>query len=213
MTDFEEKKNHNADGNAEAQSGGESAEKEDEGYKIGYKNPPKHTRFKPGQSGNPKGKPKGTNNLQTDFDEELGEQIIIKESGTARKISKQRVIVKALVAKAAKGDTAAAAKVFEQSNRASGTDAADDCEQDISAEDKAILEDYLARTSKQANETVSSDDDQRSVEPGGSVDGDDQAPAAIDPAEINSGTTVNDEVQHSYEETDTQEEDDDSWLD
>lgn len=28
------------------------------GYKVGYRNPPKETRFKPGQSGNPKGRPK-----------------------------------------------------------------------------------------------------------------------------------------------------------
>jgi len=27
---------------------------------VGYKRPPKATRFKPGQSGNPKGRPKGT---------------------------------------------------------------------------------------------------------------------------------------------------------
>ena len=29
-------------------------------YEVGYKRPPKHTRFKKGHSGNPKGRPKGT---------------------------------------------------------------------------------------------------------------------------------------------------------
>ena len=38
---------------------------------VGYKQPPKHTQFKPGQSGNPKGRPKGTQNLATDLAEEL----------------------------------------------------------------------------------------------------------------------------------------------
>ena len=34
---------------------GGSMKKKD--YEIGYKKPPKHTQFKPGQSGNPKGRP------------------------------------------------------------------------------------------------------------------------------------------------------------
>jgi hypothetical protein len=34
-----------------------TGEKQEE---VGYKHPPKRTRFKPGQSGNPKGRPKGT---------------------------------------------------------------------------------------------------------------------------------------------------------
>ena len=32
---------------------------------VGYRKPPVHTRFKPGQSGNPKGRPKGPRNLAT----------------------------------------------------------------------------------------------------------------------------------------------------
>lgn len=34
-------------------------------YKVGPGKPPKHTRFKPGQSGNPKGRPKGSQNVKT----------------------------------------------------------------------------------------------------------------------------------------------------
>jgi len=34
-------------------------DQDDEEYKVGYRNPPKHTRFKKGQSGNPSGKKRG----------------------------------------------------------------------------------------------------------------------------------------------------------
>ena len=32
----------------------------EDGSRVGYRRPPKETRFKPGQSGNPKGRPRGT---------------------------------------------------------------------------------------------------------------------------------------------------------
>ena len=77
-------------------------------YEVGYRKPPKRTRFQPGQSGNPRGRPKGTNNLKTDLMEELGEKILIREGEKSRRVSKQRALVKSLVARAVKGDARAA---------------------------------------------------------------------------------------------------------
>ena len=77
-------------------------------YDVGYGRPPKHGRFAPGQSGNPKGRKKGSKNLATDLAEELAEKIRVREGVRERSVSKQRAILKALVAKALKGDTRAA---------------------------------------------------------------------------------------------------------
>ena len=74
---------------------------------VGYRNPPRATRFKPGQSGNPKGRPKGSLNLATDLSAELGEQITVREGGQPRRITKQRALVKSLMAKALQGDVRA----------------------------------------------------------------------------------------------------------
>jgi hypothetical protein len=74
---------------------------------VGYRKPPAATRFKPGQSGNPKGRPKGSANLATDLSAELSEQITVREGGQARRISKQRALIKSLTAKALQGDVRA----------------------------------------------------------------------------------------------------------
>ena len=76
-------------------------------YTVGYRKPPTGTRFKPGQSGNPKGRPKGSPNLATDLSTELGELITVREGGEARRVSKQRALIKSLMAKALLGDVRA----------------------------------------------------------------------------------------------------------
>jgi hypothetical protein len=74
-------------------------------YRVGYRRPPLHSRFMPGQSGNPKGRPKGVKNLKTDLEEEMREFITVTEGGQARRVTKQRAAIKMLTAKAIKGET------------------------------------------------------------------------------------------------------------
>lgn len=71
---------------------------------VGYKQPPKETQFKPGVSGNPKGRPRGTVSLATVLRKALSERVTIRENGRTRKISKLEVVLKQLVNKAAGGD-------------------------------------------------------------------------------------------------------------
>jgi hypothetical protein len=63
-------------------------------YEVGYKTPPKDTQFKPGQSRNPNGRPKGARNLKTDLADELQERIVLREGGERRTVSKQRAMLK-----------------------------------------------------------------------------------------------------------------------
>ena len=114
-------------------------------YDVGYGKPPKDTQFKPGQSGNPKGRPKGIQNLSTDLEQELGEKILVTEAGKSQPVTKQRAMIKSLFAKALKGDVRASNVLInlilglEASRVAAGEDP------DMSAADMQILESYKKR--------------------------------------------------------------------
>ena len=73
-------------------------------YEVGYGRPPKHTQFKPGQSGNAKGRPRKSKDLARLIDAELDAVIPTMESGRRKHISKREALVKQLVNLAIKGN-------------------------------------------------------------------------------------------------------------
>jgi len=81
-------------------------------YEVGYKKPPKHSQFKKGQSGNPRGRPRGAKNFATLFNEALDEKVVIIENGRHRKITKREAMFKQLANRAAQGDPKATQTVL-----------------------------------------------------------------------------------------------------
>jgi Family of unknown function (DUF5681) len=73
-------------------------------YHVGKGRPPLATRWKPGQSGNPRGRPRGSKNLGTMLMEELNEKVKIQQNGGTKSVTKRHVIVKRLVNNAVNGD-------------------------------------------------------------------------------------------------------------
>ena len=80
---------------------------------VGYKKPPTHSRFKPGQSGNPKGRSRKRKGSAQLLQEVLDATCIVSEKGVAKKISLQQLVYKVLVANAVKGQPRASAQLFK----------------------------------------------------------------------------------------------------
>lgn len=109
-------------------------------YEVGYGKPPKSTQFQPGKSGNPKGRPKGIRNLNTDLEEELSLQILVTEGGTQQQTTKQRAMLKSLFAKALNGDVRASGVLINLILGLEQTCIAAQSKEAMAEEDLAILE-------------------------------------------------------------------------
>jgi hypothetical protein len=114
---------------------------------IGYKSPPVSTRFKPGQSGNPNGRPKHSKSLKGELLDELSELINIGEAGREQAVTKARAIAKSLVAAAIQGDLRAVTALLAFYAKIPG-DRDEQHDLTVSAEDAEIVDDFIDRESR-----------------------------------------------------------------
>jgi hypothetical protein len=97
-------------------------------YKIGYRKPPRSGQFRPGVSGNPKGRPKRKDSpLAERIGAVLDASIAYQERGKTKVVSRRELTLKLLVDKAVGGDlqaarTALKIRVRAERYRGSGAD-------------------------------------------------------------------------------------------
>jgi hypothetical protein len=109
-------------------------------YEVGFGKPPKETQFRPGQSGNPKGRPKGAKNEATILREIMTRKIEIREGGRTRQISVHAAILLKFTETALKGDAKSATFLLNRYGQAErDTPHADGLSQD----DRALLDSYV----------------------------------------------------------------------
>lgn len=88
--------------------------------RVGYGSPPRHSRYQPGQSGNPGGRPKGGQNLKTLFNKILNEQVALRDGAKVRKISKAEAVIRSVVVGALRGDPRSMAILLRLAEQAGG---------------------------------------------------------------------------------------------
>src|SRR4051812_23713755 len=73
-------------------------------YVVGHGRPPKQTQFTKGRSGNPSGRPKGSQNLATVMEKTMRQRVKVTENGRERYLTKFEAIILQLGNKALKGE-------------------------------------------------------------------------------------------------------------
>lgn len=132
---------------------------ENDEYEVGYRKPPKASRWRKGQSGNRRGRQKGARNLMTELIEELGEAISVKEQGVPRSITKQRAVIKAMTAKAIQGDTRAGNILINLMFRLLHPELIENASTtELAKEDQDILDNYVVRRRTPVNQRPPDDE-------------------------------------------------------
>jgi hypothetical protein len=110
---------------------------------VGYGRPPRHSRFKPGESGNPRGRPRRPSNFIEDLRNELAEETQSTSRGAS--ITKQRALVRGLVEAAISGNTRALGLLVPVLARSADSPEEDEA---LSPRDREIIDSYVDREIK-----------------------------------------------------------------
>lgn len=116
-------------------------------YEIGYRRPPKKGQFKKGQSGNPKGRPKGSKNFITLLEQELDQKITVSENGRKKEITRMQAMVKRLVADSLQGNLRTTIAMVGLLQRHGKLDETDN-EELLPGDYAAILDTFMAKREK-----------------------------------------------------------------
>ena len=124
-----------------------ATDKDDGPYPVGRGKPPQKTQFKKGQSGNPKGHPKGSKNFKSTINTELNRKVAVNEEGRRKRITKREAIAKQLVDKAAAGDPKAIPVLMREVFRKRAIPAATPGSRGfpMSPDDNLVLENIIKR--------------------------------------------------------------------
>ena len=89
-------------------------------YEVGYRKPPTSSQFKPGKSGNPRGRPKGRKNFETEQREIFEGPVRITQGGRIKLVSARAAALIKLREKAFSGDVRAMQRFLELAYRQNG---------------------------------------------------------------------------------------------
>jgi len=113
---------------------------------VGYGKPPVHSQFKAGESGNPKGRPKGAENRTTILSKMLNERVVVTDKGKRKSWTMEEAIYKQQVNKAASGDHRAAQLVLGEIREIEARISATPTGREIVDEiDQQVLQNFLKR--------------------------------------------------------------------
>lgn len=124
-----------------------SAKQRSRHYEVGKGRPPRATRWKRGQSGNPSGRPKGSRKVSAVLLDVIRQKVAVTENGKTRRIPALEVMLRRLANDAMRNDPRALKLVLSLVDRYADEPEAATRIEDILAEDQKILAQYLEKPS------------------------------------------------------------------
>lgn len=157
----------------------------EDGYEVGYKKPPKHTRWKKGESGNGRGRPKKRvklSDFETAFEGALNTVINVSENGTVRQIKKLNALATQTVNKALKGNHQATNLVLSIFARRAAAGSEDTplglTSDEFKAELEAAFQEMATKSTTKPEEPI-----EKATKQDG-LDGEGHAPSDSDPPDV-----------------------------
>ena len=115
----------------------------EQSYEVGYGRPPKHSQFQPGQSGNPKGRPRGSKSPFTLLREELQQKVTLREGDRVTTVTKLEAIMKRVVNDTLGGKVSPTKLLFPMLRVFEEQDAASPEDRNLSRSDEELLRNLL----------------------------------------------------------------------
>ena len=137
----------------------EAAAAEAKAYVVGDRKPPKHTQFRKGVSGNPRGRPKGALGMKTLVRQMLTEKVMVRTASGAKRMSKMEAMLHKIAEQAFAGNMRALQQLVSlyatsvpDEPVTPMTVSADNAPADMDAHDEAILATLRATLTGDAGE-------------------------------------------------------------
>jgi hypothetical protein len=119
--------------------------------KPGYGRPPRHAQFKPGQSGNRKGRPKGSKSFGTILVAVLNQKVSVRGARGIRQVTVREAMLMKFTENALKGDPRALLTLIALDEKSRAGERVTGPRMPVPAEDLALLNSFFERTSKEAS--------------------------------------------------------------
>ncbi len=125
-------------------------------YEVGYGKPPRRTRFKPGRSGNPRGRPKDAKGLKTIVRETMTAKVPVRTAGGEKKMSRMEAVLHKTIELGMKGNPRALMQLitlYASAVPEAALPVAAQHTEELSASDLAMLEELKATWLAENGET------------------------------------------------------------
>ena len=119
-------------------------------YEVGYGRPPKGTRFQPGRSGNPGGRPRNSLNLKTTFQQVMSEPVTVIKNGVRTRVTSFAAVSHKVQQQALEGNVPSQRTYFSCAERFGEDESTSTQEHEDRRVQQKLYADYIKRRKRLA---------------------------------------------------------------